>query len=142
MKLTTLDNRWLLRGLIIGEADTEPFMGKLAVACVVRNRVQDRRWPNSYKDVILQDAQFSCFNGIPRNQDLPVYWIHRFFTCYRDYLWWRECDYAAWGILTDYVGDITNGANHYYADKLIDTPVWAEDTQPVLQVGGHSFYKL
>ena len=50
----------LLAMLIWGEARGCSFSEQTDVACVVRNRV--RKWHKSYKDVILQPYQFSCFN--------------------------------------------------------------------------------
>jgi len=131
--LSKYDDLDLLIAVIRGEAEAEPFIGKLAVACVIRNRVNDKRWPNSYRDVILQPKQFSCFmDGFFR----PGILMHE-----HDKLWWRECRFAAWGILHDCVGDITKGANHYYA-HYIDTPYWAEGKTPVFEVDKHRFYAL
>ncbi len=124
----------LLLACIRGEAEAESFHGKLAVACVVRNRVNDKRWPDTYKEVLLQSKQFSCFNP-----DLlrPEIFEHEW-----NEFWWRECKFAAWGVMYDYIRDVTQGANHYYAVDLIDPPYWAKDEHPVFRASGHWFYKL
>ena len=41
------------------EAVGESFEGKVEVTRVVLNRVQDKRWPNSIRDVVYQPFQFS-----------------------------------------------------------------------------------
>lgn len=41
------------------EARGEPFIGQVAVAEVVLNRIDDKRWPNDACGVIYQSQQFS-----------------------------------------------------------------------------------
>ena len=41
------------------ESRGEPDIGQVAVALVVLNRVNDRRWPSTICDVVWQDKQFS-----------------------------------------------------------------------------------
>ncbi|EKN62749.1 sporulation specific N-acetylmuramoyl-L-alanine amidase [Neobacillus bataviensis LMG 21833] len=48
----------LLARLVRAEAQTEPYQGKVAVACVVLNRVDSSAFPNSIKEVIYQKRQF------------------------------------------------------------------------------------
>ncbi|MEO2076363.1 MAG: cell wall hydrolase [Bacillus sp. (in: firmicutes)] len=48
----------LLARLVRAEAEIEPYQGKLAVACVVLNRVESDAFPNTIKDVIYQKGQF------------------------------------------------------------------------------------
>lgn len=48
----------LLARLVHAEAKGEPHAGKVAVALVVLNRVEDDRFPDKIKDVIYQDRQF------------------------------------------------------------------------------------
>ena len=60
-QLKELSDIDLLATLIRGEAEGEPLLGKIAVACVVRNRVEDPQWPDAWSGVMLQKYQFSCF---------------------------------------------------------------------------------
>jgi len=46
--------------LINGEARGESFRGKVAVGAVVLNRVKSPGFPNTIREVILQEGQFSC----------------------------------------------------------------------------------
>ncbi len=52
----------LLARIIHGEARGENFKGKVAVGAVVLNRVSSNKFPNSIREVILQEGQFSCLN--------------------------------------------------------------------------------
>jgi len=49
----------LLARLVQAEASGEPYAGKVAVAVVVLNRVDNSTFPNSIHDVIYQSGQFS-----------------------------------------------------------------------------------
>ena len=48
----------LLAALIYCEAGSEPYEGKVAVACVVMNRVNSSSFPNTISGVIYQSGQF------------------------------------------------------------------------------------
>ncbi|AWW73222.1 cell wall hydrolase [Erythrobacter sp. KY5] len=52
-----------LAGAVYFESRGEPLDGQLAVAQVVINRSEDRRWPASYCGVVYQRAQFSFVRG-------------------------------------------------------------------------------
>jgi N-acetylmuramoyl-L-alanine amidase len=55
----------LLAHLIHGEAETEPYIGKVAVGGVVMNRIQNPRFPKSIAGVVYQPHAFeSVSNGI------------------------------------------------------------------------------
>lgn len=48
----------LLARLVHAEAKGEPYKGKVAVALVVLNRVKDKRFPDTIKNVIYEKRQF------------------------------------------------------------------------------------
>ncbi|MEH7353956.1 cell wall hydrolase [Neobacillus drentensis] len=48
----------LLARLVRAEAESEPYQGKIAVACVVLNRVDNPSFPNTIKEVIYEKGQF------------------------------------------------------------------------------------
>lgn len=59
VKISHTDNEIdLLARLVRAEAQTEPFEGKIAVACVVLNRVESRKFPDTIKEVIYAPGQF------------------------------------------------------------------------------------
>lgn len=54
----------LLASLVRAEAGGEPMNGKIAVAAVVLNRVESNNFPDSIREVIYQQGQFSpVMNG-------------------------------------------------------------------------------
>lgn len=58
------DDTGLLARVVNGEAEAEPYVGKVAVASVILNRVRDPRFPNSLSGVIYQPLAFeSVSNG-------------------------------------------------------------------------------
>lgn len=128
----------LLTMCLWGEARGEDALAKLAVGCVIRNRVNAPRWwGDSWKSVILKPYQFSSFNvGDPNRKKLlvplaygtPQEWIH--------------CFYAALGVYENHVGDFTGGANHYYDISLPEPPDWAKGKEPVFVQGRFRFFKL
>ena len=137
-----LSNEAALTALIVGEAANQELLGKIAIACVARNRVEDSRWPDTYLDVIFQPMQFSCFNGLQGlDKQIPPSIWQRYFLHHWKELWWRECRFAAHGALRSYYADVTGGANHYFA-TYIETPYWAKDQTPTCRIGDHVFYRL
>ncbi|MBE3519389.1 MAG: cell wall hydrolase [Firmicutes bacterium] len=66
----TWDEVILLARLVYAEADGEPYVGKVAVAAVVLNRVRSPLFPDTIAEVIYEPWQFSCvgnwmFNSYP-----------------------------------------------------------------------------
>lgn len=59
------DDVMLLARVVNGEAEAEPFLGKVAVAAVILNRVESDQFPNSMAGVIYQPHAFeSITNGV------------------------------------------------------------------------------
>ena len=65
-----------LAGAVYFESRGEPLEGQLAVAKVIMNRAEDRRWPSSYCAVVYQRSQFSFVkNGrMPRIKTGSAAW--------------------------------------------------------------------
>ncbi len=64
-KSLSSSERDLLARVVEAEAAGEPYKGKVGVAAVILNRVQDSRFPNSIKSVIHQRHAFeSVSNGL------------------------------------------------------------------------------
>ena len=70
------DQMHCLAGAIYFESRGEPLYGQLAVAEVVINRSEDKRWPASYCGVVYQRAQFSFVRGgqMPRIRTSSEAW--------------------------------------------------------------------
>lgn len=94
---------------IHGEAGGVPFAAKEAVAWVIRNRMEDPRWPDKAGKVCIQPKQFSVWDlGRPR--------ITMWFAYHNDLeqAAWIE-SMAAWEVAMAKPRSVdpTNGANHY-----------------------------
>lgn len=124
-----LARRYTLALAVWREARGETPRGKTLVAQVIENRVQDKRWPDTYVRVITQPWQFSAFNAndpnaakFPDETD-PV---------------WPSCVAAADAVLNAPAPLTT--ANHYHVVGL--NPVWRNDAKVTEREGAHVFYCL
>jgi N-acetylmuramoyl-L-alanine amidase len=118
---------------IWGEARGEPFRGKLAVAWVIRNRVQrPQRFGEGYEGVCLRPKQFSCWNEGDPNREL----IER--ASLFDPELSRALGIAAL-VQSGDLDDPTGGADHYH--HIAVTPSWAERMQPTAVIGCHCFLR-
>lgn len=67
--ISARDDVMLLARVVNGEAESEPFLGKVAVAAVILNRVQSDKFPNTLAGVIYQKHAFeSITNGVANRQ--------------------------------------------------------------------------
>lgn len=116
------------------EARGSNLADKAAVADVVLNRAQDRRYPSTVCDVVhdgytkgRRDCQFSwyCDGKSDNPQDMDR---------------WYEAQTIAYEMLTynKYRG-ITEGATHYHATYV--NPRWASSLQMVGRIGAHIYYR-
>jgi N-acetylmuramoyl-L-alanine amidase len=122
-----------------GECRGEPYFGQVAVGCVIRNRVVDKRWPNSYKEICLQPKQFSFWN-----QTLPLSHLQAILGLEATKV--LRC--LAMSLMTWMIPDVTGGANHYInAFARPAEPGWAQNTKQIVMwpsplIGVHTFYRL
>lgn len=127
--LADCDEMDILIACLMGEAEAEDIIGKIAVGCVIRNRVLDSRWPDTFKDVCLQPKQFSCFN--------PEFFRPEILYPNHNNIYWRESKFVAWGITNDYFRDITESANLYWNPSIIEAPNWDWSKIDILRTFGH-----
>ena len=147
--LTDLEALWLT---LWGEARSEPVEGQIAVACVIRNRVQTpKRFGASYAKVCLRPMQFSCWNeGTDANHvrlmALAAKVAARDTEATTSYVTprIRQLAFLAAGIIGQQIEDRVKGADHYLTTDLLLTkpPRWARGSSPVCHVGRHSFFRL
>jgi len=117
------------------EAEGEPWLGKVGVAWVIRNRSLDakKRWPRQAAAVCCQKFQFSCWNpGDPRSRAFPDEGSKP----------WLDSQRAVDAVFADVEPDPTGGANHYEALPEGKEPVWAAKEKRTVRIGAHEFYKL
>lgn len=127
--MTDILNRMLLALCIWREARGESFHGKVLVGDVIKNRVLDARWPNNYRDVVLQPKQFSCFNAGDPNAILFPTSVDAS---------WQDALLAADQVAAAEQPSTT--ANHYHVVGL--RPAWADAAKITDREGRHVFYRL
>ena len=140
-----------LAATLWGEARSEPVQGIVAVANVVRNRVQmdlqgDGRpdwWGEGYSAVVMKPAQFSCWSptGGARNYQRVLSLMQQFAAGHpiTDPTV-RECIGVAHLTIGHYLRDNTKGSTHYHAAAMTPRPKWARGLTPAVQHGNHVFY--
>lgn len=128
---------------IFGEARGEGWLGKIAVAHVIKNRVEadlggDNKpdwWGEGYEGVCKKPYQFSCW--LPNDPNSAF--IVKADPATNDML--RDCYAAAALVMTGAVEDPTNGADHYF-NPAAANPDWAKGRTPIAKIGRHQFYRL
>lgn len=115
------------------EARGEGEKGMRAVCHVIRNRVNDKRWPRTYAQVCLAPRAFSCWGEDPN-----------FFTAVGATL--ENATYKlAYAIACDVLAgeseDLTLGANHFFGTN-IELPYWANEDKYTVTIYHHKFYRL
>jgi len=118
------------------EAPNEPVDGLIAVAWVIRTRVEQKGL--TYEQVIKEPFQFSCFNSwiplrLKRLRDTPQEALSP--SHYATLKW------IAQGVVSGELDNPLLGATHYYSSCLIAPPFWVSKFEFVGQVGCHRFYR-
>lgn len=138
MKIEDMDELVLFEALLWGEARGEPVEGQIAVACVVRNRVNNPKWwGESWRGVMLKAKQFSAFNeGNPNRVKIEA----MDFSEGNPGIVVVQLRYIMRGVRYNAIRDNTKGANHYHTNRV--SPKWSKGKDPTAQFGNHKFYKL
>ena len=127
------------------EARNQGTAGRLAVSAVVMNRVNDRRFPNSVCEVVLQSQMKKSWKtGLP----VPIKNKCQF-SWYCDGKSDEVKDKKSYKKILDFARlmmhndirfvDITDGATHYHADYV--SPSWAKTKTRTTEIGDHIFYR-
>lgn len=130
-----------------GEARGEPIEGRIAVGCVLRNRLHSpNRYGATLPDICWRRAQFSCWNMNDPNS--PVLWRLARSIASQIHITdpvLRECRFLADGIVSTDIRDTTGGATHYYAPHGMkpagSVPSWATGVTPVARIGNQLFFR-
>ena len=125
---------------IYWEARNQPLLGRLAVAQVTQNRVDNSRYPDTICSVVkqtkfypsgnidLHSCQFSWYcdgvSDIPLEHELDVY---------------EEAFYMAVDFIENRPIDVTEGSTHYHNTKV--SPSWSLVLDKVVQIEEHIFYR-
>lgn len=125
---------------IYHEARDQPFIGQVAVAQVVMNRIQDERYPNNPCDVVRQGPTYSWTKDFPVRHRCQFSWY-----CdgksdkAKDKEAWDQSVTIAHGVYHGNLDDFVEGATHYHAYYVY--PEWAETKTKVVRIGDHIFYR-
>lgn len=147
------------------ESRAESIQGKMATANVVKNRVENTKFPNTYCGVIKQGPVRESWKTrkdptLPKEKRIYIPRKHRcHFSWYcdgeKDIIWiqymngtpieanmtaWRDSVNVALMVMTGQAKDNTNGSLYYYAHSLV-YPHWAKEYNTVKVIGNHTFMK-
>jgi len=136
-------DRLCLAQNIYFEAGNQPLAGRIAVANVTLNRVEDLQFPETICDVVYQSkAYYESWTG----NKVPVIGMCQFsWYCDgksdepKDSRTWVESIRIADMVLNEKTIDITDGALWYHADYVY--PYWADHLTRVITIENHIFYK-
>lgn len=123
---------------LYGEGRGEPVEGRIAIACVIRNRKHSGRWGTTYESVVKAPYQFSCWNVADPNR-LILQRVEGMPT--QGGAVYAECQWLADGLLADVLLPRVGTATHYYAMSIVaHPPAWADTGRLVATIGRHRFY--
>jgi hypothetical protein len=138
----------LLAGLFYGEARLtersalDELFEYIAIGQVVMNRKNNKRWPNTIQEVILQPKQFSCFNENDPNNDK----IWMFLANKRPLSPYERMLTCAMLVINNMTVDLVKGATNYAATYLWKekqgTNHWLAKMEATFTAGGHTFGKV
>lgn len=134
--------RFCLAQNIYFESANQPFAGRVAVANVVLNRVEDLQFPNEVCDVVYQAKLRENWKGnmVPiRNQCQFSWYCDGKSDEPTDSVTWMQSLRIAHLVLEGEVPDLTEGALYYHADFV--SPYWAPYLTKVVTIDNHIFYK-
>ena len=135
-------DRYCMAQNIYFESANQSFAGRLAVAHVVINRMEDLQFPNTVCGVIYQAKTKINWKGneVPiRNQCQFSWYCDGLSDDPVDSKTWIKALYIADLVLTGQYPDITEGSLWYHADYIL--PYWADELEYVTQIEDHIFYK-
>tara|TARA_A100001011_G_scaffold393745_1_gene484390 strand:+ start:4859 stop:5395 length:537 start_codon:yes stop_codon:yes gene_type:complete len=135
-------DRYCLAQNIYFEAANQPKAGRMAVAHVVLNRVEDGQFPNTVCDVIYQAKWGKNWKGndYPLRNKCQFSWF-----CDgksdepTDSVTWMESIKLAGWILDGSYPDITEGALWYHTTTV--DPYWNDYLTSTVIINDHIFYK-
>lgn len=113
---------------IYHEAGVEDRAGKIAVAQITLNRVNDGRWGTKICDVVYAKAQFSW------TLKKELRWAQP-----KGKLWDESMKIAEEFVKGKRVEGLEN--SHFYHADYISKPAWAKKMTKVKQIGQHIFYQ-
>jgi N-acetylmuramoyl-L-alanine amidase len=115
----------LLARLVHAEAAGEPFQGKVAVAATVLNRLKDKRFPNTIREIIYQQV-----NGI--YQYTPV----------QDGRINLAADRSAFrAVRAALRGEDPSGGALGFYNPALTNDLWVRSQEKTIVIGNHVFFR-
>jgi N-acetylmuramoyl-L-alanine amidase len=145
--IARLSDSQVLALTLWGEGRGEAVEGRIAIACLIRNRVTSKRFGASYREVCLKKWQFSCWmpQGGAANYVAVMSATANLLGPEPVPAMLRECLWIANGVMLDAVTDRVKGSTHYYSPEAMTpkgtVPKWAEGQPLACAVGRHLFYR-
>ena len=125
---------------IYHEAKNQSFVGQMAVAQVVMNRVHDSRFPHTVCEVVKQGPTYSWKKDFPvRNKCQFSWYCDGKSDKARNKNAWETATLIAHGVLSGNLDDFVEGATHYHATYV--NPSWASSKTYVTRIDDHKFYR-
>ena len=125
---------------IYHEAKNQSFVGQMAVAQVVMNRVQDSRFPHTVCEVVKQGPTYSWKKDFPvRNKCQFSWYCDGKSDKVRNESAWQTATLIAKVVLSGNLDDFVEGATHYHATYV--NPSWASSKTYVTRIDDHKFYR-
>lgn len=135
-------DRYCLAQNIYFEAANQPLAGRIAVAQVVLNRVNDSQFPDTICNVVYQAKLGINWKG----KEYPVRNMCQFsWFCDgksdepTDSITWMDSIRVADSVLWEQSIDLTEGALWYHNDKV--DPYWNDYLTQTIIINNHIFYK-
>ena len=126
-------DRLVMAQTIWGESRGETKEGQYAIAHVIKNRLDSKKWfsTDTLEGVCKKKWQFSCWNEGDPNKEKMEQLTHGDIKDFVD---------IANNVLDGLHDSNVGKATHYYAD-YISEPKWAEGKTPITKIGVHHFYE-
>jgi N-acetylmuramoyl-L-alanine amidase len=122
------------------EARNQSYVGKLATAHVVFNRMADPRFPSTACDVVKQ-ARYDKSGRIIRNKCQFSWYCDGLSDKPKEHLAWEDAISAAEDamILWNNGYDMSEGATFYHSRNV--NPRWNRNMEMTVQIDDHLFYR-
>ena len=122
------------------ESKNQSFIGQVAVAQVVMNRVRDDRYPNTVCEVVKQGPTYSWKPDYPvRNRCQFSWYCDGKSDKAKEKGAWETAVMVARGVYYGNLDDFVEGATHYHAHYV--NPSWAESKTYITRIDDHIFYR-
>ena len=123
------------------EAKNQSFLGQVAVAQVVMNRVKDKRYPNTVCEVVKQGQTYKWKPSFPiKNRCQFSWYCDGKSDVPKNEKAWKKAQDVAFLVLYDKIKlDVTEGATHYHATYV--KPSWAKTKTRTTRIEKHIFYR-